>query len=151
MKNFSFTLPLPPSDNSLYANRRKKVPGRRGRILTQTAAAWKEEASLMLLSQGVRQEPNGLFFGLDTTVVLSASGRRPDLCNCYKALIDTIAEMITIDDKFLVEDLRRLELSDEREPFVWGEIRVWYTLDGARQFPLRGNCLIPGKAKGYDL
>lgn len=92
-----------------------------------------------------------MFFGIDSTVVFGASGRRPDLSNCYKLLIDTIAEVIGVDDKFLIEDLRRLEISDVPEPFIWGEVRIWNSYLDTKSYPLRANGIILGKAKVYDL
>lgn len=125
MQCFDFSIDVPPSDNALYFNRRKFSGKQKGRGLTSAARTWKTSTAYILRSQGVKLSFTGQYFGIFSILSVNQKGQRKDLSNCYKAFIDVVSDLIQIDDKFLVEDIRLLNLGVDLTPNLFGTIAVW--------------------------
>lgn len=98
-----FTLPFPPSTNTLFANNRKKPirangtkqPAQRGRRITKRYAAWREEAGWELK----RQRPGKASGRVDIEIELTAPDkRRRDASNYIKAIEDLAVEFGVLPD-----------------------------------------------------
>jgi crossover junction endodeoxyribonuclease RusA len=88
-----FTFSLPPTTNSAYANRRTG-----GRILTEEARAWKEEAGWVVKSSGHR-------FDLSAKYQLFISlyvNRDRDIDGSLKLLLDAMSGIVYEDDAQVV-------------------------------------------------
>ena len=97
----TFRLPMPPSLNSAYANR--KGAGR-GRIATKALRNWKADAGihLMLALTGVSRRP---VFGGRVDVLIQvpvpSNGRRRDADNSAKPVLDLlVAHGVLVDDSW---------------------------------------------------
>jgi Holliday junction resolvase RusA-like endonuclease len=89
------TVPLPPSANELFANRRSGG----GRVKTKAYKAWLEEAGWHLKRawSGLgRPEFPEQPMRLEITVGLS--GRHRDLSNCCKAIEDAMVKTLPVPD-----------------------------------------------------
>ena len=93
-ETISFTVPFPPSTNSLFRGRRFKTPAYKD---------WRKEAGLTILIQNVPRLPPG-----DVVVVIALPHgfRLGDVDNRIKAVLDAIVDMQVINDDCFVYDLR---------------------------------------------
>lgn len=96
--SLTFTLPVPPSVNALYAN----VPGK-GRVKTKEAKAYATHAALLL----ARQRSSGIKGRVVVTydVQRFADNRRRDVANLEKILSDSLVSNGIIEDDSLIERL----------------------------------------------
>lgn len=95
-------LPIPPSTNNLYVNRRGSLSGRRKGAeyaLWLHAAGW-----AVKLQAGAFMPP--LISGLVAVDIQAPLNRRRDLDNSLKALLDLLVKMCIISDDNLIDDLR---------------------------------------------
>lgn len=93
------TLPLPPSSNNAYKN-----AGKKGRVLTAEAKAYKENAAMLARGQGAKMIEGDV--EIVGTVYLDS--RRRDLTNCIKLLEDSLKGVCYSDDRQVSHiDLRR--------------------------------------------
>lgn len=116
MNTFTFAVPLPPSDNSLYANNLKSG---KGRFETKECKAFKKEAAYCFMKAKLPRNQTRKFWRINLLCYMDA--RRyaiRDLSNCFKALLDSIAEWIGSDDRFLIS------LNAEKLPGARNEIKV---------------------------
>ncbi len=91
----SYTLPYPPSANGLYANRKTRKPGQKGRVKTDKYLSWQDAAGKEILAQGKRCLPG--------TVIVFVEARPPDkrprdIDNLGKACLDLLVWMGVIED-----------------------------------------------------
>jgi Holliday junction resolvase RusA-like endonuclease len=102
MKSVTFTCPVPPGVNELYANRktpfhkRKIGRARFGRIMTQKHAAWRKEAGQMLMIQ--RARPIIGRVDIDVYIDEASTSDRIDIDGRMKAPIDALVEFGIIED-----------------------------------------------------
>lgn len=88
----AFSVPVPPSANSLFVN----VPGK-GRVRSKAYRAWLEEAGYLLASQ----RP-GSVMGPFQVILRIPEKTRLDADNAYKAIGDLMVKhKITSDDRLL--------------------------------------------------
>ncbi len=90
----SFTVPFPPSTNSLFRGRRFK---------TSAYKAWRNEAGLTILVQNVPRLPPG---DVKVEIALPHGFRVGDIDNRIKGLLDAIVDMQILTDDRFVCDLR---------------------------------------------
>jgi len=93
-------LPFPPSLNNLFVN----VPGR-GRVTSKRYASWKRVAQTEILAQRGGMAVSRMGGPIDMTITLQRRGRRMDIDNAAKAVIDVLVSMAVIDDDRNVERL----------------------------------------------
>lgn len=94
----SLVLPLPPSVNNLYANRRGG-----GRVKTRDYRGWLAEAGWVPLEgRWVRLVPDGTPPGTLWTLDLFATGLsfQRDVTNLIKPLEDLVCAMTGLDDRY---------------------------------------------------
>lgn len=103
MKFYEFSVPLPPSDNTLFANC-KKGQTFTNRWETKESKSFKREAGFCFMQAKLPRNKVRRAWTLDLSVYMDT---RPyamrDLSNCFKALIDALSEYIGSDDRFLME------------------------------------------------
>ncbi len=88
--SISFTVPFPPTANSLFRGRRFK---------TSAYKAWRNEAGLTILVQNVPRMPPG---DVTVEIALPHGFRVGDIDNRIKAILDAIVDMqILSDDRFV--------------------------------------------------
>jgi Holliday junction resolvase RusA-like endonuclease len=104
----TFTIPVPPSVNDLYANRKTFIKGKSrqfGRILTKKHWAWRKECGQMLMVQRARPIPGRISFAIyiDETSLSDSS----DIDGRIKAVLDALVhfEIIGGDSKRFVRDV----------------------------------------------
>lgn len=88
-----FTLPLPPTTNSAYANRRSG-----GRILTEEARAWKQEAGWIVKSKNLTWDLGGKY-KVEVAMFLN---RDRDIDGSLKLLLDALSGIVWGDDSQVV-------------------------------------------------
>lgn len=98
----SWTLPVPPSTNNLYAN----VPGK-GRVKTARYSAWITVASALMMAAGPRPQLSGAYF-MDVSLPPGL-----DLDN-IKALGDLLQSMGIVGNDRLCWDLHVRRDNDEQ-------------------------------------
>jgi len=86
-----FNIPLPPSVNALYANKR-----RGGRTKTRAYKAWLDEAGQMILAQRARVTEKRVAGRYDLLIEVGPSRR--DLGNMEKCVSDLLVKMNVVDD-----------------------------------------------------
>ena len=114
MNKLNLILTIPPSVNHCYKN--FNVMGRRNRVLTPLARAWKEEAydiaNALAHREGWRMpEP-------EEKIVLEVfafwpDGRRRDMNNTHKLLCDVLEAALYLDDKMVL--VRDMDFSVDRK------------------------------------
>ena len=114
MNKLNLILTIPPSVNHCYKN--FNVMGRRNRVLTPLARAWKEEAydiaNALAHREGWRMpEP-------EEKIVLEVfafwpDGRRRDMNNTHKLLCDALEAALYLDDKMVL--VRDMDFSVDRK------------------------------------
>ena len=87
-------LPLPPSANNLYANKRSSG----GRVLTEEGKAYKAEVMTQLMQEGARARmpKTPVVFSL---WLLFPDKQRRDASNCIKAIEDAVCSYLLYDDR----------------------------------------------------
>lgn len=102
-------LPLPPSTNNLYANKRGG-----GRVLTEEGRAYKEAVMKQLMTEGARARcpETPIVFSL---WLLFPDRQRRDASNCVKAIEDALCSYLLYDDRHHHE-LRIYKALDRRNP-----------------------------------
>ena len=90
-----YELPYPPSSNALYANRKTRRPGMKGRVKTDKYQLWRDAAGKEILAQGKKH--------IAGTVAVSIEARPPDkrardIDNLAKACLDCLVWMNVIED-----------------------------------------------------
>ena len=124
MNKLNLILTIPPSVNHCYKN--FNVMGRRNRVLTPLARAWKEEAYYIANALAHREgwrmpEP-------EEKIVLEVfafwpDGRRRDMNNTHKLLCDALEGAVYLDDKMVL--VRDIDFAiDKKAPRVECEIYV---------------------------
>jgi len=105
------TLPLPPSANNLYANKRGSAGGR---VLTEEGKAYKTGVMEQLMTEGARSRtpPVPIVFSL---WLLFPDRQRRDASNCIKAIEDAVCSYLLYDDRHHHE-LRVYKALDRRNP-----------------------------------
>lgn len=93
-------LPFPPSLNNLFVN----VPGK-GRKPSPRYGAWKRVAQTEILAQRPSMAVKRISGPIALTITLQRRGRRMDIDNAAKAIIDVLVSMAVIDDDKNVERL----------------------------------------------
>lgn len=92
-----FLLPMPPSTNNLFVT----VPGR-GRVKSRAYALWREEAGWELKRQRAKLIPGNV----DVTIIArKPNGKKRDLDNLAKPILDLLVRCSVISDDSLVEHL----------------------------------------------
>lgn len=114
MNKLNLILTIPPSVNHCYKN--FNVMGRRNRVLTPLARAWKEEAYYIANALAHREgwrmpEP-------EEKIVLEvfafwSDGRRRDMNNTHKLLCDALEGAVYLDDKMVL--VRDMDFSVDRK------------------------------------
>ena len=107
MNKLNLILTIPPSVNHCYKN--FNVMGRRNRVLTPLARAWKEEAYYIANALAHREgwrvpEPEEKI--VLEIVAFWPDGRRRDMNNTHKLSCDALEGAVYLDDKMvLVRDM----------------------------------------------
>ena len=122
MSKLTVSLPMPPTVNNMYRN----VPGK-GRVLTQEARKWKDDA--ILLIRGSLQACNypgskgfGPWRALTVTAFFATAAKR-DLSNVLKVVEDAVCKALGVDDRYTAEiHLYKAVCAKSIDPFV--EVRV---------------------------
>ncbi len=104
------TLPLPPSANHLYANKR----GGGGRVLTEEGKAYKEAVMKQLMSEGARSRAPELPVVFSLWLLFPDRQKR-DASNCIKAIEDAVCAYLLYDDRHHHE-LRVYKALDRANP-----------------------------------
>jgi hypothetical protein len=104
----TYTIPVPPSTNSLYANRKKFIKGKSrqfGRVLTESHAAWRRECGQMLVVQRARPIVGRVSIAI--YVDENALSDSSDIDGRIKAAVDALVhfEIIGGDSKRFVRDV----------------------------------------------
>lgn len=99
---FQIALPIPPSVNEQYVNRRYGNGGR-GRLLSEKARKWKADAVLLVRSQANTQRYilSGPYIGMDVCFWFSTMLRR-DRDNGLKIVQDAVCDGLGIRDSRVV-------------------------------------------------
>lgn len=102
------TLPLPPSVNNAYANRR----GGGGRILSREGREYKKTAALAAIMQGAIRHHGDV----SVTATVYFEDRRRDLDNILKIFLDALKGICYADDKQVshLELHRRIDRGNPR-------------------------------------
>lgn len=95
-RSAEFELPLPPSNNALYANARLG-----GRVKTAQYRNWITDAGWSLKQQGIRHLPGHVGISL----VAGTPDCKRDLDNVLKASADLLTTMRVIEDDSLVTEI----------------------------------------------
>ena len=107
MNKLHLTLSIPPSVNHCYKN--FIAAGRRNRVLTPMAHAWKDEAKYR--TAGLARRERWQMPAADKKIVLEVVAywpdkRRHDMSNAHKLLCDALEGVVYIDDRMvLVRDM----------------------------------------------
>lgn len=114
MNKLNMTLTIPPSVNHCYKN--FNAAGRRNRVLTPLAKAWKEEAHYVSVAATHRQRWQ--MPPADTKIVLEIVAfwpdrRRRDMNNTHKLLCDALEGVVYLDDKMVL--VRDMDFSVDRQ------------------------------------
>ena len=114
MNKLNLILTIPPSVNHCYKN--FNVMGRRNRVLTPLARAWKEEAYYIANALAHREgwrvpEPEEKI--VLEVVAFWPDGRRRDMNNTYKLLCDALEGAVYLDDKMVL--VRDMDFSVDRK------------------------------------
>jgi Holliday junction resolvase RusA-like endonuclease len=125
---FRLTLPLPPSVNAAYFNRKTG-----GRGLTAAARKWKADAQSEIMVARSEQQYD---FPLEQRVLVlvklwfGSDGKR-DVDNCLKLTIDALASMFFFNDVAVIAPIPLLMGIDARNPRM--EIAMWTVPEDAWQ------------------
>ena len=125
-----FTIPYPPSTNTLFRN----VPGR-GRVKTARYKTWMRAAKNEIMAQRAGLGPFPIACPVDFTLEISLERKGSDLDNRLKAPIDAlVAAGILQDDKFIArlsaawsnmpKSMARVELRLCQAPEDWRRIKM---------------------------
>ena len=114
MKKLNMTLTIPPSVNHCYKN--FNAAGRRNRVLTPLAKAWKDEAYYVSVAAVHRQRWQ--MPAADKKIVLELvafwpDARRRDMNNTHKLLCDALEGAVYLDDKMVL--VRDMDFSIDRK------------------------------------
>ena len=114
MNRLKLTLTIPPSVNHCYRN--FNAAGRRNRVLTPLARAWKEEA--YYIANALAHREGWRIPGAQEKIVLEVvafwpDGRRRDMSNTHKLLCDALEGALYLDDKMVL--VRDMDFSIDRE------------------------------------
>lgn len=114
MNKLNLILTIPPSVNHCYKN--FNVMGRRNRVLTPLARAWKEEAYYIANALAHREgwrvpEPEEKI--VLEVVAFWPDGRRRDMNNTHKLLRDALEGAVYLDDKMVL--VRDMDFSVDRK------------------------------------
>lgn len=114
MNKLNLILTIPPSVNHCYKN--FNVMGRRNRVLTPLARAWKEEAYYIANALAHRErwrmpEPEEKI--VLEVVAFWPDGRRRDMNNTHKLLCDALEGALYLDDKMVL--VRDMDFSVDRK------------------------------------
>ena len=114
MKKLNMTLTIPPSVNHCYKN--FNAAGRRNRVLTPLAKAWKDEAYYVAVTSTHRQRWQ--IPAADKKIVLELvafwpDARRRDMNNTHKLLCDALEGAVYLDDKMVL--VRDMDFSIDRK------------------------------------
>lgn len=114
MNKLNMTLTIPPSVNHCYKN--FNAMGRRNRVLTPLAKAWKEEAHYVSVAAVHRQRWQ--MPAADQKIVLEIVAfwpdrRRRDMNNTHKLLCDALEGVVYLDDKMVL--VRDIDFSVDRQ------------------------------------
>ena len=113
MNRLKLTLTIPPSVNHCYRN--FNAAGRRNRVLTPLARAWKEEAYYIANALAHREgwrvpEPQEKI--VLEVIAFWPDGRRRDMSNTHKLLCDALEGALYLDDKMVL--VRDMDFSIDR-------------------------------------
>ena len=114
MNKLNLILTIPPSVNHCYKN--FNVMGRRNRVLTPLARAWKEEAYYIANALAHREgwrvpEPEEKI--VLEVVAFWPDGRRRDMNNTHKLFCDALEGALYLDDKMVL--VRDMDFSVDRK------------------------------------
>ena len=114
MNKLNLILTIPPSVNHCYKN--FTCMGRRNRVLTPLARAWKEEAYYIANALAHREgwrvpEPEEKI--VLEVVAFWPDGRRRDMNNTHKLLCDALEDAVYLDDKMVL--VRDMDFSVDRK------------------------------------
>ena len=114
MNKLNLILTIPPSVNHCYKN--FTCMGRRNRVLTPLARAWKEEAYYIANALAHREgwrvpEPEEKI--VLEVVAFWPDGRRRDMNNTHKLLCDSLEDAVYLDDKMVL--VRDMDFSVDRK------------------------------------
>lgn len=114
MNKLNLILTIPPSVNHCYKN--FTCMGRRNRVLTPLARAWKEEAYYIANALAHREgwcvpEPEEKI--VLEVVAFWPDGRRRDMNNTHKLLCDALEGAVYLDDKMVL--VRDMDFSVDRK------------------------------------
>lgn len=97
-------LPVPPSVNAMFANRKAPKKGQRGRIITREYLAWLQAAGLSLNCVDPRQRTFG---GMKVAVtILLPEKMRGDVDNRIKPVLDLLQKHGVVNNDSQVWDVR---------------------------------------------
>lgn len=107
-RKVELVLPLPPSVNNAYANRR----GGGGRILSREGREYKQAASMLAIGQGAERHHGNV----SVSAVVYFPDRKRDLDNAAKLLLDSLKGICYADDRQVVhlELWRRVDRGNPR-------------------------------------
>lgn len=114
MNKLNMTLTIPPSVNHCYKN--FNAAGRRNRVLTPLAKAWKEEAHYVSVAATHRQRwqiPPAEKKIILEVVAFWPDRRRRDMNNTHKLLCDALEGVVYLDDKMVL--VRDMDFSVDRQ------------------------------------
>jgi len=137
-RSAEFHLPAPPSTNNLFLN----AVGRGGRIKSPGYRSWIKEAGWQLRLA----HPGKIMGTVGVGVTLALAGRRPDVDNCLKALLDLLVTHEVIED-----DAQVVELSvrvDRCVPAGRAHILVRQTLPPQHRMSLEGRAKLSAERRG---
>lgn len=108
-----YVIPVPPSVNAMWCNR--NGGGGKGRYRSKKYCQWIEDASKMLLAQGIEELP---FKRLSLAIYIARPSKRCDVDNRIKAIPDLLQKCNVIRDDSLIDKISIEWLGKDDESYI---------------------------------